>query len=277
MVHITTFHHAFKNASSLPLIVSDINNTRYVLKVKGSGDGVLANIVEWIAAHFATELSVPIVSHELLTVEKALLDQVKDPEIRQPLENSLGINFGTVYRKDAVVYADQKIDKKLRDDIFLLDVFLLNIDRTVKNTNMIVEDDKLYCLDFGSSFTLRYCIDDTFFAVDSVLKELKKHPFYDEKIKPDAFIKRIEKIEDQNILSIAHSIPDEWIAEHFDKKYTARIKNAIGKRLLNIKKSAENLKKSLLLLQTMRMQSEEERIQQVLLNKSAFEEKFGKM
>lgn len=277
MIHITTFHHAIKNASSLPLIVSDVHKTQYVLKVKGGGDGVMANIVEWIAAHLAKELNIPTVTHELLSINKALLDQVKDPEILQPLEQSIGINFGTVYKPSSTAYTDQKIAKKLCQEIFLFDLFLLNIDRARKNTNMVMENGNVYCLDFGSSFTLRYCIDNTFFTVDSVLKELKKHPFYDAKINPDAFIKKIHKIEDRKIIDLVQCIPDEWIAEHFDMKYTVRIKNAISRRLINIINSAENLKKSLALLQTMRVQTEEERIQQVLLNKQSFEEKFGKM
>lgn len=277
MVKLVAFHDIIKASSSRPLVVSDASRKKYILKPKGGGDGVLANIVEWIAYKLALEIHLPVVPHALLQVDKKLCEQVGDPEIHDPLVNSLGTNFGTEYLENAIAYKDQKIEKKLKTNLFLFDLFLLNIDRTEKNANLIIDDGQVKSLDFASSLTLRFCVDDSFFNFDSVLKEIRKHPFYADKIDPELFIKSIMDIPDDNIKKIITDMPDEWVKEYYDASYIKPVKQALIKRLTNIRNSVPNIRTSLTVLQTVRLESEAERQKRVEDNKKAFVKKFGDM
>lgn len=276
ITHVATFHRAIKAASSMPLIVSGEDDNTYVIKLKGGGDGVLANIVEWIAFSLAKEIKIPVVEHVLLEIDEQLCKQVGDPEIREPLEKSIGINFGSIFIEDAQPYTEQKIKDAVKQQIFLFDVLLVNIDRTVKNSNIIIADSQAKCLDFSSSLMLRYCIEDSFFDVETVLKEMRKHPFYSD-ANPEQFIYEIRSIPDTRLESIIMSIPDVWIAEHFDAAYSKAVKNAIYQRLKRITHNAGSLQKTLTMLKAIQMQTEEEWKNQVEANRKSFEEKFGKM
>jgi hypothetical protein len=277
VIKVTKFHSAIKAASSMPLIVSDAEEKKYVIKLKGGGDGVLANMVEWIAFNLANELQIPVLEHTLLSIDEQLVEQADDPEIRELLEKSTGVNFGSVYLEDAESFTNQTVSQELKERIYLFDVFLINIDRTVKNPNVAIKNDNIFCLDFSSSFMLRYCIDDSFFTVDTALKELRKHPFYTAGIDPQKFISDTIAIPDSRLEELIMTMPDVWTDEHFDPAYADRVKIAIVNRLKGARNAVSKLPKTLALIQSVLLETESERVKQIKANKEEFEKKFGKM
>jgi hypothetical protein len=275
MLKATTFHNEIRSGSSLPLLVSANDAQRYVVKPYGSGDGVLASMVEWLACKLGILLGLPILEPTLLSIDQTLSKQVKDPETKELIEKSLGINLATRYLEGAFTYTTQfaeDLDKTLKADIFLADLFLLNTDRTLRNPNMLIHNGAVWCLDYSSCFTVRSCIDGKTYQENVLLPQLKKHVFYDPQIYAGDFIKRIRSISSPAIISTVHTLPSEWIKSA--KRDFISQKLVISQRLLEKKSQADILYQRLEILKTIRLETPEEEGLRLLKNRQDLEAKF---
>ncbi|MCP4630278.1 MAG: hypothetical protein GY850_43225, partial [bacterium] len=199
MIKITNYYNEIRLGSSLPLIVGGDDGNRYVVKLNGSGDGVIANAIDWLSIKLGRLLHIPVLETQLLEIDSSFIGKDQDPEIIELVEKSSGLNFGTRYKEDTFLYSESRvpgISGELKDEIFLYDLFLLNIDRTAKNPNIIFRNHKLWCLDFSSSITMRSSIDGQSYQGLLLLPHLKKHLFYHQDITAKDFIKRLKSIRD---------------------------------------------------------------------------------
>ena len=162
MIHSLHFYEELRKGSSLPLLVGGDDGNNYVVKLNGAGDGVLSNIVEWVASKLGELLQIPVLQPVLVNIDANFAEQAGDPEARELLEKSVGINLGTPYLPGASTFTEryaQRIDDFLKQQVFLFDVFLLNVDRTEVNPNMIVHGGELRCLDYSSAMEIRNAIN----------------------------------------------------------------------------------------------------------------------
>ncbi len=95
MLTAITFHREIRSGSSLPLIVEADDGKRYVMKARGSGDGALASIVDWVALRLGRRLGIPALRPVLIQIGPHLVQQAEDPEIRDLLRESQGENLAT--------------------------------------------------------------------------------------------------------------------------------------------------------------------------------------
>ena len=111
---------------------------------------------------FARLIQIPGLTPKLLILDADLVQQVDNAETRDIVEKSIGINFGTVYIENAKIFDRQdisRINDNLKSNIFLYDLFLLNIDRTFNNPNMIYDcKNQLLCFDYTSSMMMRFVL-----------------------------------------------------------------------------------------------------------------------
>ena len=267
----------------MPLIVGGSDKFKYVVKLRGSGDGVLANVVEMLSIKLGRLLKIPTLQPEFLIIDKSFIKEVKDqdPEIVELLERSLGINFGMRYLEDVTPLNEQNssgIDNDLKSDIFLYDLFLLNIDRSPKNTNMIVKENKLWCLDYSSSVTMMSVVNGkTFQREEDFLKEIKRHPFYKNEIVANNFIEKLKSIEDKTICDLVEELPEEWVHQLNAGNRVREMRRMISLNLIDKKSEAELLKTRLEILRALKIETEEERKLRLLKNKKAFEEKLERV
>ena len=281
MIKLLTFYKEIRVGSSLPLIVGGNDGIKYVVKARGSGDGVLASVVEWLSIKLGLLIQIPILKPEFLIIDTSFSLLAQDPEIRELLERSVGINFGTKYVEGVSIFNEQHvfdIDSNLKNNIFLYDLFLLNIDRSYKNTNMIINNNDLWCLDYSSSMTMKSLVEAKVYQQEEVfLREIKKHPFYSDEITANDFIEKIRCIEDKSISDIVEELPLEWIRQLNIAKETKEIISILRKGLIEKKNQVESLRIRLELLKTLEIETDKERNLRTLKNKNSFREKFGKI
>ncbi|HEX9652825.1 MAG TPA: HipA family kinase [bacterium] len=235
MIKVAKIYQEIRTGSSLPLVVGGNDGEKYVVKLRGSGDGVLANVVEWLAIRLGQLLGIPVVEPELLAINARLSGEAGDPEIKELLQRSVGINFGTRFKEDARPYDQQKnipVDDSLQTAIFLYDLFLLNIDRTPRNPNMIFSDNRLWCLDYSSALTIRCAIDQQGYKELPLLRQIKRHPFYSPKIKAHDFIHELRNVDDDRLIKIVDELPDEWIGRLAPGKVLSRTRRIITDGLI---------------------------------------------
>lgn len=178
MIKVVEFYQEIRAGSSLPLIIGGSDGNKYVVKLRGSGEGVLANVVEFLSLKLGRLAQIPVLEPAFLIIEMGLDQKASDSEIKELLARSVGINLATKYIEGASIYHEQSppvFDAELKSNIFLCDLFLLNIDRNAKNSNMVFNDDGLWCLDYSSAVTMRNVITGKSYKELVLLREMKRH------------------------------------------------------------------------------------------------------
>jgi len=280
VIQANQFFHELRKGSSLPLLVGGDDGNTYVVKLNGAGDGVLASVVEWVASKLGGLLQIPVLQPVFVNIDASFAEQAGDPETRVLLEKSVGINLGTAYLPDASSYSEryaQRLDEFLKQQIFLFDVFLLNVDRTDVNSNMIVHNGKLWCLDYSSSLAVRSSIIREPYREHVILKCLKRHPFYSQDHEPYGFIKDLKEIPDTSIREIVDSIPTEWIDNLKVGKNNAESRRTITGKLIDKKQHGIALRNRLDLLKVLKVETAEEASSRSDANRKTFEQKWGKL
>ncbi len=77
-----------------------------------------------------------------------------DPEIRDLLLASVGLNLGMDFLPGAIMFdpaADDRSDPETASKAVWFDAFVTNIDRTAKNANLLLWHKQMYFIDHGAS------------------------------------------------------------------------------------------------------------------------------
>ena len=127
-----------------------------------------------------------------------------------------------------------KIDGLLASKIVWLDCFITNVDRTVRNTNMLVWQSELWLIDHGASLFFHHSWDNAAAQAIKPFTYVKDHvllPLADDlQIVNDDFIKILTS---QKLIDIVGLIPDEWLLEDSPFKTISEHREAYAHFLIN--------------------------------------------
>ena len=120
-------------------------------KFRGAGHGTKALISELIGGEVAHILGFRVPELVFLNLDEAFGRTEGDEEIQDLLQGSRGLNLGLHFLSGALTFdpVATKVDPELASRIVWLDVYLTNIDRTFRNTNMA---DRPRCFSLLSPF-----------------------------------------------------------------------------------------------------------------------------
>ncbi len=276
MLEAVAFCHEIRNSSSLPLVVRADDDRRYVVKLRGGGDGELANLSELLAAGLGRLLGLPVLEPVLIHVAPGLVPRDADPEIIEPAERSVGPNFATPYLETIAPFrlGVCPVGAGLAATIFLFDVFLLNIDRSVDNPNLATYDGSLVCLDFAASMMVRGAIMGADLESRAVLQRLRNHPFYDSNIVPDDFLCRLEAVADNEIRALLARCPHQWLTA---LGLDCSGREALVDRLIAAKHGAHAIRARLAELRLLIPETAQTRRARAAENLAAFKRRFGQL
>ncbi|HEX5229082.1 MAG TPA: HipA family kinase [Bryobacteraceae bacterium] len=150
----TRYITPLREGGSLPAIVEADDLGLYVLKFRGAGQGVLALAAELICAGIARVLELPVPEVVFAEVDSELGRNEGDPEIRQLLQSSQGTNLAIDYLPGSVMFdpaARDQVDSVLAARTVWFDAFVTNVDRTVRNPNLLYWHRSLYLIDHGAA------------------------------------------------------------------------------------------------------------------------------
>jgi len=138
---------------SLPALAEADDGFKYVVKFRGSGHGAKALISELIGGMIAKLLKLRVPELVFVELDEAFGQTEGDEEIQDLLQASRGLNLGLHFLSGALAYdpVTTKVDGLLASQIVWMDAFLTNVDRTVKNTNMLMWHKELWLIDHGST------------------------------------------------------------------------------------------------------------------------------
>jgi hypothetical protein len=206
-----------REGGSLPAVVEADDGELYVMKFHGAGQGAKALVAELIAGRIGQALGLPVPELALLEMDGTLGRSEPNPEIRDLLRTSVGLNLGMRYLPGALAYspmAPPAPDAATASSIVWFDAYVTNVDRTARNVNMLIADGQLWLIDHGASLIFHHDWDDYMTRSQSPFPFIRQHVLLERAIDlagVDANLRA--RLSDAALESIVDQVPEVWLGD----------------------------------------------------------------
>ena len=213
-VNVTRYISPLREGGSLPALAEADDDFKYVLKFKGAGHGVKALIAELIGGEIARVLKLQIPELVYANLDEAFGRTEADEEIQDLLQGSQGLNLALHFLSGAINYDPvvTVVDAKLASQIVWLDAYITNVDRTFRNTNMLMWHKELWLIDHGASLYFHHSWTNWEKHAQSPFALIKDHVLLPQATllqEADTFFKTI--LTPETLQSIVNLIPLQWL------------------------------------------------------------------
>ncbi|MDE7471858.1 MAG: aminotransferase class I and II [Paramuribaculum sp.] len=213
---LTRYIEPFREGGSLPGLAEASDGFKYVVKWRGGGHGAKVLVAELLGGEIARAAGMRVPELVILDTPVDFGRTEPDIEVQELLRDSTGLNLGLHFLSGALTM-DPYVNPVTADEasrIVWLDMFLTNVDRTVKNTNMLVWHGKeTWLIDHGASFFFHHSWSKT-------PEQAAAAPF--PYIRDHALIRKAEFLEEadsrlrqiltpERLAEIVDLIPEEWL------------------------------------------------------------------
>lgn len=213
-VHVTRYVTPLREGGSMPAIAEADDEFYYVVKFRGAGQGERALIAELIGAEIARALGLRVPEIVLAILDEAFGRTEPDEEIQDLLKESVGLNLGFHYLQGSISFDPtvNRIDPTVASQIVWLDCLLTNVDRTSRNTNMLIWHKELWLIDFGASLYFHHTWKDWRDQAVKPFALIKDHVLLPQATELEAVDKSSKAILSKEFIRhIISLIPDKWL------------------------------------------------------------------
>jgi hypothetical protein len=214
-VAATRYVTPLREGGSLPAVVEADDDGMYVMKFRGAGQGAKALVAEVVAGELARLLGLPIPEIVLVELDPELARTEPDPEIQDLIRASGGLNVALDYLPGSINFDPlvERPDALLASSIVWFDAFTSNVDRTARNTNLLMWHRKLHLIDHGAALYFHHDWPGATHAAASPFTHIGQHvllPLASRLREADAALPA--RIADGDIERIVGLVPDAWLA-----------------------------------------------------------------
>lgn len=214
---LTRYLQPLREGGSLPALAEADDGFLYVVKFRGAGHGVRALIAELIGGEIARALGLNVPELVFLNVGEEFGRTEGDEEIQDLLKGSRGLNLGLHFLSGAMAMDPyvNAADAMTASLTVWLDSFLTNVDRTVRNTNLLQwHGREIWLIDHGASLIFHHSWSDHLKAAESPFAFVKNHTLLARASKiRDADKLAHEVLTPSKLEEITALIPDDWLAD----------------------------------------------------------------
>jgi hypothetical protein len=223
----TQYVTPLREGGSLPAIVEADDDGTYVLKFRGAGQGARALVAELIAGEIARILRLPVPEIVFVELDPRMAKTEPDPEIQDLLKKSEGLNLALDYLPGSLAF-DPLIDRpiagkaQLASSIVWFDALVTNVDRTPRNTNLLVWHRELWMIDHGASLYFHHNWDDPVSRSQAPFPAIREHvllPWASAISEVDAQLTAM--LTPDPLDAVLAQIPDAWLTGNGDSMTAA--------------------------------------------------------
>jgi len=213
-VNVTRYITPLREGGSLPALAEADDDFKYVLKFRGAGHGVKALIAELVGGQIAKALKLQLPELVFANLDEAFGRNEGDEEIQDLLQGSQGLNLALHFLSGAITFDPvvTTVDAKLASQIVWLDAYITNVDRTFRNTNMLIWHKELWLIDHGACLYFHHSWNNWEQHAKSPFALIKDHVLL-----PQASLLKEVDVEYKALLTpeilvdIVNTIPEEWL------------------------------------------------------------------
>ena len=215
-VHATRYVTPLHEGGSLPAIVEADDDGMYVLKFRGAGHGSKALIAELVAGEIARALGLLVPEIVFMELDPDLARTEADPEIRDLIKASAGLNLALDYLPGSVTFdpVAEKPDASVASSILWFDAYVTNVDRTPRNTNILVWHKRLWLIDHGAALFFHHTWDNYLARSRDPFPQIRDHvllQFATSLSEVDSDM--AARVTPEAISRIVGLIPEEWLLD----------------------------------------------------------------
>ncbi len=213
-VTVTRYIMPLREGGSLPALAEACDDFKYVLKFRGAGHGVKALIAEFLGGEIARALGLKVPELVFANLDEAFGRTEGDEEIQDLLQGSQGLNLALHFLSGAINFDPvvTQVEARLASKIVWLDALITNVDRTFRNTNMLIWNRELWLIDHGASFYFHHSWTNREKHALSPFPLIKDHVLL-----PQAFLLQDVDEECRKLLSeekireVVNALPEDWL------------------------------------------------------------------
>jgi hypothetical protein len=205
-----------REGGSLPAIVEADDEGLYVLKFRGAGQGTRALIAELLGGELGRLAGLPVPELVLIDLPQDLARTEPDAEIQSLIRQSAGINVALDYLPGSVTYDGLllKVDAELASAIVWFDAYLCNVDRTVRNTNMLIWHRKLWLIDHGAALYFHHAWTQRDHPATMPFRQVKDHVLLKAATRlEETDLKMRSLLSVPAMADVVAAIPEDWLPE----------------------------------------------------------------
>jgi len=214
-IEATRYVTPLREGGSLPALVEASDDGLYVLKFRGAGQGRKALVAEVVAGELARALGFRVPELTAVELDPALGRGEPDPEIQDLLTASEGLNLGVDFLPGALPFnpvAGPVPEPAAAADIVWFDSLVTNVDRTARNTNMLLWHGRLWLIDHGASLYFHHAAERAEGHERTPFAAVAEHvllPFSGSVAEADARL--APRVTPELVREIAAAVPGEWL------------------------------------------------------------------
>ncbi len=216
-VEATRYVTPLKEGGSLPAIVEADDDGLYVIKFRGAGQGTKALIAELVAGEIARAAGLPVPEIVFVHLEAELARTEPDPEIHDLIHMSAGLNLALDYLPGSIMFSPvlHPVAEILASEIVWLDAYVTNIDRTPRNTNMLMWHKQLYLIDHGAALYFHHSWNRYLERTGDPFPLIKEHVLLPSAgALPQAGERLRAAITPEVVERVVTMIPEDWFDGH---------------------------------------------------------------
>ena len=215
-VDVTRYVTPLREGGSLPALVEANDDFLYVVKFRGAGQGPKALIAELIVGELARVLGLRVPELVFIQLNEAFGRTEPDEEIQDLLRASTGLNLALHYLARASTFDPlvTTVDARLASQVVWLDALTLNVDRTARNTNMLLWHKELWLIDHGAALYVQHTAPNWAEQQRRLFPQIKDHvllPQASELSAVDSDSRAL--LTPEVIRAIVALVPNEWLLE----------------------------------------------------------------
>jgi hypothetical protein len=213
-VQVTRYIQAFREGGSLPALADANDNFKYVLKFRGAGHGTKALIAEYLGGEIARALGLSVPELVFIDLDAAFGRTEADEEIQELLQKSQGLNLGLHFLSGALNFDPntKNVAAKLASQVVWLDAFITNVDRTFRNTNLLLWHKELWLIDHGAAFYFHHSWENWEQHAKSPFDLIKDHVLLPQaSLLEEVNAESLAVLTNQKLDEIVNLLPDDWL------------------------------------------------------------------
>jgi hypothetical protein len=222
----------FREGGSLPGLVEASDDGLYVVKFRGAGQGPKALVAEVVAGELGRAIGFNVPELVRIELDPGFANAEPDEEIQDLLRRSGGSNLGVDFLPGALPFnpaAGSLPASELAADIVWFDALVTNVDRTAKNTNLLLWHRQLWLIDHGASLYFHHAPVRTPADERSAFGLIKDHvllPFAGSIREADARL--ADRVTPAVLREVASAIPREWLDDGDVQTYVRYLERRIA-------------------------------------------------